>query len=217
MRGGFPNPFKSAYRYLTRKNRKRSNSTRKFLRSPSIKFEESKNQGFPGKLPPKPRYPAPPSREMQQGVAKFRSPKTRKSRSKTTTITPIKSKSNIKKKNGMIKSVREFTKKVISGKNDIDFVLDDTRYDRDGFMYMRAPCQDGHALYNIIKEMKVTSLPVTAKVNDRHNLTYDLEIKDKKVLDQVNHALEKYLKRKIEDKGMARNKEEYMQKCYGLE
>ena len=81
-------------------------------------------------------------------------------------------------------------------------------------MFMRAPCRNGHALYNVIDNMKVTSIPVKAKSNNRKTLTHDLEIKDRKLIKEINHALEKYHKRKIEDKRMALNKQEYMEKCY---
>lgn len=248
--GGFTNPFRSLYRYLTRKNRRgmkksttnnrksrsrRSRSTRKLLRSNErsriYSEEETKenspidftskslsHKGFPGKLPPKPALPAPPSFEGTQGFAKFGKTKKTKSRSKTKSktksISPIKRQSNIKKKNGIIKGVREFTRKIFTDADDIDFAVDDVRYDRDGFMFMRAPCRNGHALYNVIDHMKVTSIPVKAKAQNRTSLVHDLEIKDAKLIKDVNHALEKYHKRKIEEKGMALTREEYMEKCY---
>ena len=271
--GGFPNPFRSFYRYLTRKNRKgmkktsvnrarsksrsksrsHSRNTRKVINNPlhnqsrTSPAEETKEnspskrntrknipkldlppppllefdskskslKGLPGKLPPKPKLPAPPSFKGTQGFAKLGPKKTRKSRSRSKTpVSPIKTAENIKKKDGIIKGVREFTKRLFSEEDDLDFALDDVRYDRDGFIYMRAPCRNGHALYNVVDKMEVKSIPVQAKANNRINGTYDLDIKDPKLLKDVNHALEKYHKRKIEDKSMALNKVEYMNKCY---
>ena len=81
-------------------------------------------------------------------------------------------------------------------------------------VYIACSLLNGHALYNVVDKMEVKSIPVQAKANNRISGTYDLDIKDPKLLKDVNHALEKYHKRKIEDKSMALNKIEYMNKCY---